>query len=258
MLHEKPVVLSDWNGYRELLEDGVSGFLIETLSADHDALVRHLSVLLVSQAHLLQAQGTAVNIDQLCQVLTRLLNDPELCRQTGAQARLRVEDCFNQATIVGQYHKLADALDKEARQLGHSAVRPVGLPYHQVFEHYPSVQVDEATCYTTTDRGVRVLLKSEQGFYYSELGYLLDQDNIRALAERCLEGASFGQLQKETTDQAVLSFTLQWMTKYQLLTTTVSDMGSLPGERFFFPGSNPVARVASAITFAGSVPAQVD
>ena len=232
MLHEKPVILSDWNGYKELVEEGDSGFLIETLSADYDALVRHLGVLLVSQAHLLQAQGTAVNVDQLTAVFTRLLQDPELRRQVGEQGRLRVEECFNWVTIVGQYHELVNALGKEARQLSHSAMRPVGLPYHQVFEHYPSELVNESTCYTTTDRGVRILLKSEQGFYYSELGYLLDQDNIRALADRCLGGVTFGQLQKEATDEVVLLFTLQWMVKYQLLTTAVCDMGSPPKVRF--------------------------
>ena len=224
MLHEKPVILSDWNGYKELVEDGISGYLIKSLSANHDDLARHLGLLQISQAHLLQAQGTAIDIDQLSNVIRHLLEDRESGRQVGIKGRLRVQECFSWSGIIEKYHQLADELGKQARQLGHSSVRPIGLPYHQVFEHYPSAQVDDKTCFTTTDRGVRILLKSEQGFYYSELDYLLDQDNIRALAERCLDGASFARLKTESTDTAVLSFTLLWMTKYQLLTINKEEL----------------------------------
>ena len=228
MLHEKPVILSDWNGYRELVEDGISGFLINTLSADHDDLTRHLGVLLASQAHLLQAQGTAVDIDQLTSVFCRLLEDPELAKQVGVRGRLRVQEHFSWVGIIEQYHQLVDTLGKEARQLSHSAVRPVGLPYHQVFGHYPSALANDSTCYTTTDRGVRILLKSEQGFYYSELGYLLNEGDIRALAERCLDGVTFAELKAEVTDASTLSFALMWMVKYQLLTTSEKVAPSPP------------------------------
>lgn len=221
MLHGAPVVLSDWNGYSELVQDGHSGFLIHTLSADHDELSRPAGALVGSQAHLIQAQGTVVNLSQCVDVVHQLLTDDRLLRHVAEQGRERVLQSFCWEQVVDSYHELGNRLNKEAEQLSCANGRPVGIPYHQVFAHYPSEQVSEEMTFMTTDRGIRRLLNSEPGFFYSELEGLLKPEQINQLAAACLSGRSLRELKSQYshggTGSGSLVFTLLWMCKYQLL-----------------------------------------
>ncbi|MGB1271584.1 MAG: glycosyltransferase family 4 protein, partial [Endozoicomonas sp.] len=250
MLHGAPVVLSDWNGYSELVQDGHSGFLIHTLSADHDGLSRPAGALVSRQAHLIQAQGTAVNLSQCAEVVHQLLTDDTLLRQVAEQGRERVQQNFCWEQVVESYHELVSRLNKEAEQLSCASGRPVGLPYQQVFAHYPSEQVSDEMTFMTTDRGIRRLLNSEPGFFYSELEGLLQSEQINQLADACLSGCSLRELQSQYShggsESNRLVFTLLWMCKYQLLEAGKSqrppliaqrgralpDQGKLPRELF--------------------------
>ncbi len=83
MNYSVPVILSDWNGYKELIENEKSGFLIETVSSDHDLLTRAINPLHPGLAHLIEAQGSAINIDSLVEKLELLIRDSALCEQLG-------------------------------------------------------------------------------------------------------------------------------------------------------------------------------
>ncbi|MFK0573438.1 DUF4135 domain-containing protein [Endozoicomonas sp.] len=220
MVNGKAVVLSNWNGYSELVEEGVSGYLIETMSSDMDHLARPLGSLLTEHAHLLQSQGTAVDLSQCARVVHQLIQEPELREKIGEQGRQRVLQHYQWETIVDEYHTLVDTLNKEAAKIARLANRPVGLPYHQVFEHYPSQQLGEKDCFQTTDRGIRMLIRSEQCYHYPEMSSFLKADLIDQLAKLCLSGCTVAQLQTQLSDEPTLLLTIIWMCKYQLLERT--------------------------------------
>ncbi|OED44441.1 hypothetical protein ACH42_07470 [Endozoicomonas sp. (ex Bugula neritina AB1)] len=217
MNHCKPVVLSDWNGYKELVKDEESGFLIPTHSADYDHLTRTLGVLLNGAAHLIQAQGTVVDVSRLVQVLKRLLSNDELRQTIANNGYKKAEADYSCSKVVMDYHRMVDDLYREAELLPHTPARPIGLPYRHVFGHYPTSYVNEKTRFLTTDRGVRVLLKSEQGHSYSELDVWLDEDFITELASECLNNKSLASLLSRYSERADLVFSLLWMSKYHLL-----------------------------------------
>ena len=217
MIHKRPVILSNWNGYRELVVDGNSGFLINSLSGDLDNLSRTVGVLLTGHAHLIQAQATAIDIDQLASVFEQLWQDSEKRLQAGRAGYERVLQLYQWKQVIADYHIHVEQLNHEAEKLAHSLSRPVGIPYYEVFKHYPSEQLSNKTCFMTTDRGVRVLNQSEAGFSYSDIGHLLDTDNVQTLVRECLKGQRLSELQTTYPDSQELKFTLLWMCKYQLL-----------------------------------------
>lgn len=217
MVNGKAIVLSDWNGYSELVEDGISGCLIDTVSTDLDHLARPLGTLLTDHAHLLQSQGTAVDLSKCSETIHQLIQSPQRLLSIGEQGRQRVVQNYQWESVIDDYHKLVDQLNKEADQISRLNNRPVGLPYHQIFEHYPSHQLEENTFLKTTDRGVRMLLKSEKFHHYSEMEEFLKPDLIDQIAQICLSGDNVGALNARFPHESALLLNIIWMCKYQLL-----------------------------------------
>lgn len=223
------VVLSDWNGYRELVEDGESGYLVKTLGSDQDGISRSVSLLNRSHANFLQAQSVALDFEALGDVLDQLIQDKPLRESVGRAARARVAEHFSWKHLVAQYHELVQLLNKEAGSVRHHRSREVGMPYNSVFGHYPSRQLDEKTQLLATDRGIRVLLKSEGGFLYQELRYLLDKQQIRSIIKAAIQPVTCKVLLERFSDIRALTFVLSWMVKYQLLKTVSEDYKSQAG-----------------------------
>ena len=217
MVNGKAVVLSDWNGDSELVEDGVSGCLIETVSTDLDDLARPLGSLLTDHAHFLQAQGTAVNLSQCSEIIHQLIQKPELLSRMGERGRQRVFDNYRWEAIVEDYHQLVSDLNKDAGQISRLNKRPVGLPYHQIFAHYPASQLADNQFFKTTDRGVRLLLRSEQFVHYKEMESFLKIELIDQIAHFCLSGCHLTQLKEHFPQEPVLLLNIMWMCKYQVL-----------------------------------------
>jgi len=111
-----PVVVSDWDGYRSTVRDGVEGFLIPTLGGPTSGLgvtmiSRHLFEIMSYQAYVGEvAQYTAVHVGKAAEALTALARSPELRRRMGAAGRERVRAAFDWPVVARQFHALADEL----------------------------------------------------------------------------------------------------------------------------------------------------
>ncbi len=226
MVNGKVVVSSDWGGCSEVVTDEC---LIDTLSVSLDHLVRPVATHQPNLAHLLLAQGVAVNISQCAQTVDQLIRSPEQRLAIGDGNRQQVMASFQWESLIEQYHQLVSALQKEVGQISRPSKRSVGLPYHQVFQHFPAQQLASGTKLATTDRGVRVLLKSEKLYPYAELNGLLKPELINDIAWRCLCGCTVATLQAEFSHESSLLLNTLWMCKYQLLAQV--DEPVLPSSR---------------------------
>jgi glycosyltransferase involved in cell wall biosynthesis len=118
----RPVVVSDWDGYRSTVRDGVEGFLVPTLIGQAGPLSTAIGLGYVLEAQSYQAyvgtlaQHTAVHIGRAAEALARLVADPELRRRMGAAGRERVRAAFDWKVVAGQVIALAD--DLAARRAG--------------------------------------------------------------------------------------------------------------------------------------------
>jgi starch synthase len=94
------VVVTDWNGYRDTIEDGVQGIAIPTISAAPgdglDVASRYRSGRFSYGGYIARtAQFTAVDIDAARDAYVRLITDPELRRRMGAAGRARAQSVYD-------------------------------------------------------------------------------------------------------------------------------------------------------------------
>lgn len=130
-----PVVASDWSGYRDLVVDGETGFLVETrwsrATAAAAEIVWTTNVEDEPAIHML-ARGTTVSRGQLCSGLSNLVTQPDLRRQFGAAAHKRVSAMFGWRSLTEQYKALIE------RKLSYSwKAAAESVPrIHEVFASY--------------------------------------------------------------------------------------------------------------------------
>lgn len=137
-----PVVVSDWDGYRSTVRDGVEGFLIPTLGGPPGgglggALVeRHTIDAVTYQAYVgAVAQHTAVHAGRAGAALADLIRAPDLRRRMGQAGQARVRALYDWPVVARQYHDLTDELSElraaAADPVHRTARDPVkGDPFH--------------------------------------------------------------------------------------------------------------------------------
>jgi hypothetical protein len=142
-----PVVVSDWNGYRETVRDGVDGFRIDTWApqagaGEHMARAREAGSLPMDVAHWAAASFTSVDLDQLAERLTRLVADADLRRTMGAAGQARARETYGWDKVFAAYQALwaeQEALRAAATDLGAAPkVTGGGLDFFAAFGHYPT------------------------------------------------------------------------------------------------------------------------
>jgi hypothetical protein len=111
-----PVIVSDWDGYRYTVRDGIEGTLVPTLGAPaHDLLqeptTSHALTITSYQSYVgTVAQHTAVHVGRAAEALTALIRSPELRRRQGEAGRRRIAETFDWRVVAPQYVALAEEL----------------------------------------------------------------------------------------------------------------------------------------------------
>jgi glycosyltransferase involved in cell wall biosynthesis len=149
-----PVVVTDWDGFRDTVEDGVSGFRIPTIMGgngnaissryhmgadDYNAYLRNTS------------QAIAMDIGAAADAYYRLAEDAALRRQMGEAAHARARRVYDWAAVIPQYLALWQEqarIRAKAREFaplikGRQPVPPRPDPF-VLFAEYPTRRLDAA------------------------------------------------------------------------------------------------------------------
>lgn len=115
-----PCVVSDWNGYRDTVRDGVDGYRIPTVmpgpGAGLDLALRYDDGVDSFDMYCGHAsQAVAVDGALLAQAYGRLICDAGLRRRLGDQARRHAEQEFDWSVILRRYRALWDELAERRR-----------------------------------------------------------------------------------------------------------------------------------------------
>ncbi|HKR88933.1 MAG TPA: glycosyltransferase family 4 protein [Phenylobacterium sp.] len=130
----RPVVASDWDGYRFTIRDGVEGFLVPTLIGPAGGLGTAMSLGHIFEAQSYQsyvgnlAQHTAVNIGRAANAIARLIASPDLRRRMGEAGRERVRQTFDWKVVARQMNALVDDLARRRAAANNPATRHRGHP----------------------------------------------------------------------------------------------------------------------------------
>ena len=139
-----PAVVSDWDGYRDLVEHNVTGFLTPCLAPADTPLLDRLAHTLPDNIHqLFRAQQTAVDVPALAEALRRLISDAPLRARMGIAARRRVLENFTWEGVIRRWLDFWDALwreplDAEEEKRIRAARHPAFLRLGELFSGHSS------------------------------------------------------------------------------------------------------------------------
>jgi len=145
-----PVVISDWDGYREALSDGVEGFLVPTQAPPPgtgvDQAYRYLTEEDNYGEYLAGASlATAVDNDAFADALIKLIENPDLRRRMGEAGIARAEAVYDWRHIIPAYDALFAELAERRQTDSELVPREEGeaaFPSHPdpftMFENFPA------------------------------------------------------------------------------------------------------------------------
>ena len=228
-----PIIASDFDGYRDLVVDRKTGFLIPTLGPENtlDTNTRAAAVP-AAEYHLRLAQQCVVDVKELGLMLARLGTDEELRASMGKQGRALALG-YSWDVIVGRYLDLwrelaAIPLPKEEEERLRSSRHPCEVDFGRLFAgHYTATLADARV-------GERMLRWSRRGeaiyrgrdfpVIYSVMENALPQDAIRRLLFAARKPLSLqaarklsADLHREHTVSGDPDCLLLWALKHDLL-----------------------------------------
>jgi len=141
-----PVVASNWSGYRDLVVDGETGFLVKTLwnDAAGDVASAYQAALVSRHSEHYLAQQTVVDTSILYSRLKLLIDDPELRCRLGNGARARVEAHYTWRDVSSRFVDLwEEQLTRTERVTATKCGRHT-IDYNATFRHYAAELLDAA------------------------------------------------------------------------------------------------------------------
>ena len=232
-----PVVVSDWDGYRYTVRDGVDGHLIPTLGSPGGVPGEWLAGLHSLELETYQtyvgaaAQHTAVHVQRAAAALVQLADSIDLRRAMGAAGRQRAQEMFSWPQVARLYSELFDELadrrraaDPEAAAAGARLHPSTGEPFAD-FRHF-ATQVLEPELVLHLSEGVTAAdlhdrLTVQLNTLYSGLRCTTEEamDLLQRLEAAGEPGLSVAELCSDfpKARQPFLETSLVWLAKMDLV-----------------------------------------
>jgi glycosyltransferase involved in cell wall biosynthesis len=241
-----PVVASDWDGYRDLVDDGRTGFLVPTSivqGATAGVTTRLLTGELTYDHFLAEvSQATVVDARAMAAALAKLVGDPVMRRGMGEAGRQRACQDFEWRHVIHMYESLWR--DQESERSARARAAPLRFEKLTGPAAYPDIERSFAI-YPTRWVGAEDLIAPAPGAsdmldrllampltHHASARRVVDRDILHALF--ALLPCSVEDIdhfwQRSGTDSGVGRATVAWLLKYDLVTIARPDR-NLPVER---------------------------
>jgi hypothetical protein len=210
-----PIVASRFDGYKDLVEDGVNGFLIDSYGSPSDPMEEWFDLLDPNIAQLFQSQGVAIDPAQLAARTLQLVGDDGLRASMGAAGRRLVQRDYLWSRVIARYETVWDELAAQASRVGvvHPPTRanPFNLGPATVFPHYPSHAL-------RPEQRVVATARTLDDAPYNEVSLILQPALLQRLLTAAGDGASLGALAAAAhAPEGHAWYALSWLLKYGLL-----------------------------------------
>lgn len=157
-----PVIVSDWNGYRETVRDGVDGFRIKTWApapgeaGEAYASRQEIRLMNYDAYCWAAASATSVDLDELVDRIATLAEQPELRRRMGRAGYGRAREFYDWPDVFRTYRSLWGELNDRrlaavvgsetaAASAGPPTAAPSRLDPFLAFRHFPTALVTSGT-----------------------------------------------------------------------------------------------------------------
>ncbi|MBB6022762.1 glycosyltransferase involved in cell wall biosynthesis [Paenibacillus sp. JGP012] len=191
-----PQVVSDWDGYKDTVEHGRTGFLIPTYWTGCDDDIRRAPMVFTDVNnryglhHLMLSQSVAVDMHLYERAFQDLIDDPELRKTMSLNSIERAKEKFSWKKVIRQYEDLWQELmtvrdqceetynEKQAREKEFEFMRPI---YCKAFADYPTRFLGIESEAIITSEGRMTLLNEDQLPFHYEIENLLNEPKIGLL-----------------------------------------------------------------------------
>lgn len=244
-----PVVASDWNGYRDLVVSGQTGYLVPTytVSGAMESLTAQLLFGEVNYDHFLARSNQCVAVDTASTVeaFVRLIEDVELRQRMGKAGRQRACEQFAWQHVVRAYEAIWNCQAEELaahrarckrRSLGevqtdHAMSRPTApssyVPLDVSFATYPTRRLEDVDMVYSRPDAVQQLpiIASTPLTNYEATGRCGKLPLLTAVLDQSQGGCTIQSLddllRQQGYSRSQARATLAWLLKYDLLRVAV-------------------------------------
>ncbi|MCX5713924.1 MAG: glycosyltransferase family 4 protein [Candidatus Omnitrophica bacterium] len=161
-----PVVVSDWDGYKESVLHGQTGFRVPTYWAK-DILGQAIYPFSVLQRweneHLIQSQSVAIDLNKMFEYLLLLVTNKGLRKKFGKRAKEIANREYDWRKVVPRYEQLWLKLYglSQLHLLPRNTPTPFIPDFEQSYVHYPTRMISKGTFFSLGENG-RIFLYSKQ------------------------------------------------------------------------------------------------
>jgi glycosyltransferase involved in cell wall biosynthesis len=225
-----PVLVSDWNGYRDTVRDGVDGYRIPTFApppGGGDRLAASHSDESLGYDHFvgLLSLVTVVAPEPLAEAVQRLADSPDLRARMGIAGRARACESFAWPVVLHRY----DALARELASL-RPATPPAAVPWPgrpeplNLFAGHPTATVRGHWIVARTPGLSTTAVDDLIGLTVANYGFMpahLTEGDVRTVFDALAHGpARLDAVASANPDRRRGVFALMWLGKFDLVRLT--------------------------------------
>jgi hypothetical protein len=152
-----PVIVSDWNGYRDTVKDKENGFRVRTISLSEgngeDLAYSHMMGVLNYDHYIgYSSQRIAIDVKDCINKIILLIENKDLRKKLGINAKARAKNIFDWSIILNEYNSLRDELNliREKESKNYPEMCNKKLPSDRLdpfflFSSYPSAILNKDT-----------------------------------------------------------------------------------------------------------------
>lgn len=176
-----PVIASDFDGYRDLVEHGHTGELVPTLGPSvSDGVDLMAPMGFDNHTQLILAQRLAVDVAAMAAAVERLAGDVALRCHMGLNAR-KLAESYSWESVAIRHVELWDSLWQEDVPDKPAAKHPGNVAYAEVFEGYPTSLLGPGVQVARSRLGNAVYRGQDYPIVYEGLSGMIDPEILRAL-----------------------------------------------------------------------------
>lgn len=235
-----PVVVSDWDGYKDTVRHGVDGFRIPTVAppagAGQTLAQQHLLGLIPYDQFIGRASlATYVDAGTLYQALDQLAGDPGLRQRLGQAGQRRAQSEYDWPVILARYADLTVELAKLREQARRDGVASPGTPPglgdpFQQFRQFPTATLQAEWRFRPTAGGrerlhmITELPIARFGFDQGSFPATLPGELLNALPDAGARTDDWLTAAGMRTEFGVRA--LMWLWKFGLITPVAEPSGT--------------------------------
>lgn len=157
-----PQVVSDWNGYKETVVNGVTGYRVRTFWCDCDKDISkfpfsgdfYYSGNSMNASHFALAQSVALDLEQYEYIIQKLIDKPRLLSKLSFNSVERAKSTYDWKVIVKRYVELWSELVEYKERCGKNFTIKANMfnnNYSKMFSNYPTEMIKNDKFLTLLD-----------------------------------------------------------------------------------------------------------